>query len=108
MRSCNLAIWRDDLVRVDGFDADYQGWGREDSDLALRLLHAGVRRKQGTFATGVLHLWHLPADMSQLTVNDGLIDAVIASRAVRARAGLSTLREEPQQPAALFLQGRAR
>lgn len=107
-RTCNLAVWRSDFENVDGFDASFTGWGREDSDLALRLLHAGVRRKQGTFATGVLHLWHLPADMSQLTVNDGLIDAVIASRAVRARAGLSTLREEPQQPAALFLQGRAR
>ncbi|MGB8608311.1 glycosyltransferase, partial [Bradyrhizobium sp.] len=32
-RSCNLAIWREDLDRVDGFDADYSGWGKEDSDI---------------------------------------------------------------------------
>ena len=47
-----------DLDRVDGFDADYSGWGKEDSDIIVRLLHAGVRRKDGVFATGVLHLWH--------------------------------------------------
>ena len=38
---------------------------REDSDLLVRLLHAGVRRKDGEFATGVLHLWHPAADRSQ-------------------------------------------
>ncbi len=27
-RSCNLGIWRRDFNRVDGFDADYSGWGR--------------------------------------------------------------------------------
>ncbi|MGA7004895.1 MAG: galactosyltransferase-related protein, partial [Pseudolabrys sp.] len=55
-RSCNLGIWRADLDRVDGFDADYNGWGKEESDIIVRLLHAGLRRKDGTFATGVLHL----------------------------------------------------
>ena len=61
------AIWRcgaADLDRVDGFDADYSGWGKEDSDIIVRLLHAGVRRKDGMFATGVLHLWHAEADRS--------------------------------------------
>lgn len=33
-RSCNLAIWRADLDRVDGFDADYSGWGKEDLTLS--------------------------------------------------------------------------
>ena len=37
-RSCNLAIWRTDLDRVNGFDASFRGWGREDSDLLIRLL----------------------------------------------------------------------
>jgi hypothetical protein len=73
-RSCNLAVWRPDLDRVDGFDADYNGWGREDSDLLVRLLHAGVRRKDGNFATGVLHLWHPAADRSALPDNDQKLD----------------------------------
>ncbi|MGH6783084.1 MAG: glycosyltransferase, partial [Sphingomicrobium sp.] len=30
-RGGNLAIWREDLDRVDGFDAAFSGWGREDS-----------------------------------------------------------------------------
>jgi glycosyltransferase involved in cell wall biosynthesis len=90
-RSCNLAIWRADLDRVDGFDGDYSGWGKEDSDIIVRLLHAGVRRKDGTFATGVLHLWHRDADRSQLSENERKLAGVAAGDRVRARQGLSAL-----------------
>jgi hypothetical protein len=91
-RSCNLAVWRSDLERVDGFDASFSGWGREDSDLLIRLLHCGLRRKDGRFATGVIHLWHPDADRTQLTANDGRLDAILHSDRTRAQLGLSALR----------------
>ena len=90
-RACNLAVWRADLDRVDGFDADYSGWGREDSDFIVRLLRAGVRRKDGTFATGVLHLWHAEADRSQLSANESKLSDIVAGDRVRAQRGLSAL-----------------
>ncbi|HVV60627.1 MAG TPA: glycosyltransferase family 2 protein [Pseudolabrys sp.] len=90
-RSCNLAVWRSDLDRVDGFDASYSGWGKEDSDFLVRLLHAGVRRKDGTFATGVIHLWHPEADRARLSENERKLDAVVGGNAVRAQKGLSSL-----------------
>ena len=94
-RSCNLAIWRSDLDKVDGFDADYSGWGKEDSDLILRLLHAGVRRKDGVFATGVIHLWHAEADRSQLNDNERKLGVVVDGDRVRAQRGLSALAAAP-------------
>jgi glycosyltransferase involved in cell wall biosynthesis len=90
-RSCNLAIWRADLDRVDGFDADYSGWGKEDSDIIVRLLHAGVRRKDGNFAVGVIHLWHPEADRGRLGDNESRLAAAITNNRVRAQRGLSAL-----------------
>ena len=98
-RSCNLAVWRADLDRVDGFDATYTGWGKEDSDLVVRLLHAGVRRKDGRFATGVLHLWHENEDRSDLPQNEAKLGHVLATDHTRAVEGLSrfdgAMRSEP-------------
>ena len=93
-RSCNLAVWRSDLDRVDGFDADYSGWGKEDSDFLVRLLRAGVRRKDGVFATAVFHLWHAEADRSHLAENERKLAEIIASRGVRSHRGLAALRAE--------------
>jgi glycosyltransferase involved in cell wall biosynthesis len=90
-RSCNLAVWRADLDRVDGFDADYSGWGKEDSDIIVRLLHAGVCRKDGVFATGVLHMWHPEADRARLTENERKLSDSLAGDRIRARRGLSAL-----------------
>ncbi len=98
-RSANLAVWRSDLARVDGFDADYSGWGKEDSDIIVRLLRAGVKRKDGAFATGVLHLWHAQADRARLQENERRLSDIISSDTVRAQRGLSALK--PAAAAAL-------
>jgi hypothetical protein len=67
--TCNLAIWRDEFIRANGFDELFEGWGYEDSDLVIRLIHAGVKRKEGRFAVPVLHLWHPQNDKSRQDAN---------------------------------------
>lgn len=56
---CNTAFWKSDFIRVNGYDELFEGWGHEDSDLVIRLIHAGVKRKEGRFAVPVLHLWQI-------------------------------------------------
>lgn len=90
-RSCNLAVWRTDIELVDGFDGSYVGWGLEDSDLLIRLLRAGINRKDGRFSTGVLHLWHPLADPSLLSANQTLLDAIQRSDRTQSVKGLSAL-----------------
>jgi glycosyltransferase involved in cell wall biosynthesis len=90
-RCCNVGVWRHDIDQVDGFDASYRGWGLEDSDFLIRLLRAGVRRKDGNFATGVLHLWHPENDRSNLPENKRRLDEIERIDRVRALTGLSAL-----------------
>jgi glycosyltransferase involved in cell wall biosynthesis len=87
-KTCNLGAWRADLVQVNGFDEGYSGWGLEDSDLVIRLLHAGVQHKSGRFGTPVAHLWHAENDRSNLQDNRRQLDALIASKRTRATTGL--------------------
>ena len=90
VRTCNLGVWTDDFRRVRGFDESFEGWGFEDSDLAVRLLNAGVRRKEGAFATGVLHLWHRENDRRHEGRNWDLLQQRIRSRETLPLRGLSS------------------
>jgi glycosyltransferase involved in cell wall biosynthesis len=100
-RACNLAVWRRDLDRVDGFDASYNGWGLEDSDLLIRLLRTGIRRKDGNFATGVLHLWHPENDRSPLVENQRRLNEIEAADRVQSIVGLSALDAAEPIPASV-------
>ena len=86
--TCNFSAWRADLARVNGFDESYSGWGLEDSDLVIRLLHAGVRHKSARFAIPVFHLWHRENDRGGLAENARRLAQLIASNRVRSDIGL--------------------
>jgi glycosyltransferase involved in cell wall biosynthesis len=94
VRGGNFAFHRADLERVDGFETSFTGWGLEDSDIVIRMIRAGGRRKDGRFATGVLHLWHPDADRARLAENQARLDELIKSDRVRALSGLSALTHE--------------
>ena len=81
-------------IRVDGFETSFVGWGLEDSDIVIRMIRSGVLRKDGRFATGVLHLWHKDADRSQLAANRAKLDELLSNDRVRALRGLSALEED--------------
>ena len=53
----NSGAWRDDLLRVAGFD-EAMGYGAEDMNLGLRLNHAGVRGLRARHSLVCLHLDH--------------------------------------------------
>jgi len=89
VRTCNLAAWRADLDKVNGQEGLYVGWGPHDSDLAVRLIRSGCRRKDGRFATGVLHLAHPEADRARMMENKLLFEETLASNRVRAVRGLA-------------------
>lgn len=80
--TCNLAVWRENFIRVNGFDELFEGWGYEDSDLVIRLIHAGVKRKEGRFAAPVLHCWHSYHDRSQHDANYARLMERLADQSV--------------------------
>jgi glycosyltransferase involved in cell wall biosynthesis len=89
VKSCNLAIWRDDYAAVDGFDESFVGWGHEDADLVLRLARHGVRRKGGAFSTEVFHLWHRDNPRGNESENRRRVEARFDSGQVVSTLGLS-------------------
>jgi glycosyltransferase involved in cell wall biosynthesis len=88
IKGCNQGYWRDDLVRVNGFNEAIEGWGPEDKELAARLRHAGVRRQTLLFGGIACHLHHAPASRTALPANQALLEATVSGRLVRCERGL--------------------
>ena len=88
--TCNLGMWKQDFMAVNGFDEQFEGWGYEDSDLVIRLIHAGVKRKEGRFAVPALHLWHPQNDRSQHDLNyRRLMERLAKPDFILAKKGIS-------------------
>lgn len=90
IRGCHFAFWTQDARRVNGFDSSYEGWGREDSDFAARLFHAGVRRKN-LYGMPVMHLWHREASRDRLGTNDDILNRCLQEKRIRAIQGIDEL-----------------
>ena len=88
IKTCNQGWWRDDLVAINGFDERYEGWGREDKDLAQRAFHAGLQRRSLRFAGLATHLYHPERHEDGASPNDALLADTRATKRVRAERGL--------------------
>lgn len=88
VRSCNMACYKDDLLKVNGFNEDFIGWGREDTELVVRLLNAQIIRKNIKFNANVLHIYHKENSKKMLPTNDLILENVITQKLVRCTNGV--------------------
>jgi glycosyltransferase involved in cell wall biosynthesis len=76
VRACNLAVWREDVNRINGWNEKFVGYWRQDSEFVVRLLRAGVKRKDALFSTALFHLHHSkPLVQEDLDRNTKLLEA---------------------------------
>ena len=88
IKSCNQGYWFRDLVRVNGFNEAFEGWGPEDKELCARLENSGVRRQTLLFGGIACHLHHAEASRSALPANLALLADTRRQRRVRCEHGL--------------------
>lgn len=88
IRGCNIAVFRSDLLEVNGFNEQIIGWGREDSELVVRLLALGLKRLELPFSAMVFHLWHPENSRGNLAENDRLLEDAVRSGVFRCPFGI--------------------
>lgn len=88
IKSCNMAFWREDLLRLNGFNEAMTGWGREDTELAARAFNAGLRRRDLRFSALAIHLYHPTRKNLADNPNDRILADTRARGLVRCEVGL--------------------
>ena len=72
-----MSFYKEDCLNINGFNNYFKGWGREDSEFAVRLLNSGINRKNVRFNMIQFHLWHKEATRDSLGHNDATLHSAI-------------------------------
>ena len=93
IKSCNMAFYRKDCININGFNNDFEGWGREDSEFVVRLINSGVKRKSVRFNAIQFHLWHNENPRVSLIKNDEILNDAIHNQKNWCKNGINSLEE---------------
>lgn len=89
IKTCNFAFWKQDALKVNGFNEAFVGWGREDSEFAARLMNCGVKRQNLKFYAVGYHLHHPVNARERLAINDNILKRTIDERLVWCEQGIN-------------------
>lgn len=89
VKTCNFAFWREDAIKINGFNEEFVGWGREDSEFTARLLNSGVIRQNVKFYALGYHLFHPMNTRDRLAINDSILHRTIVEKSVWCNKGMS-------------------
>lgn len=53
-----IGCFKEDILKINGFDEKYEGWGCEDDDLGNRFYALGLKVGIFEFNNLVVHMWH--------------------------------------------------
>lgn len=88
VKGSNMSFWKDDLIKVNGYNEAFTGWGKEDTEIAIRLLNAGVKKLSLKMGGICYHLHHREASRGREAQNTRLMDAAIKSGSTWCEKGL--------------------
>ena len=93
IKSCNMAFYKKDCLNINGFNNEFEGWGREDSEFVVRLINSGIKRKNVRFNAIQFHLWHNENSRLSLKRNDAILDNAIKKGIQWCENGINSIEE---------------
>ena len=80
LRGCNMAFWKDDIIKVNGYNEDLTSWGHEDGELAYRLHFAGIKKKFLKNGGICFHLYHKESSKENEATHNEAIKNVVENK----------------------------
>ena len=88
-----MAFWKEDLLKVNGYDEEITGWGREDNELAARLINTGICKRVIKFSAIAFHLHHNLRSRDSVDQNDVILNKTLSEKRIRCKQGIDSHRK---------------
>ena len=70
IHGCNMAFWREDAIKVNGYNELFNGWGPEDKEFVARLINLGVEKHFIKLGALAFHIHHKENEKTYLAENE--------------------------------------
>lgn len=71
-RGCNASYFKSDFISINGYNEDFEGWGREDSELVLRFHNKNMKARRLRYRGIVYHIYHDEKSRNRFEYNDSI------------------------------------
>ncbi len=87
-RGCNASYFKSDFVDVNGYNEDFEGWGREDSELVLRFHNNHLKARRLRYRGIVYHIYHFEKSRDRFELNDSIERKTVVDKLVWTKNGV--------------------
>lgn len=88
VRGCNLSFWKSDFIKVNGYNEAMTGWGKEDSEMILRLLNIQIQGKRLRYQGIIYHIWHKESSKEKTGLNQEVQKKTMLNQLQRCENGI--------------------
>ncbi|MET3112755.1 glycosyltransferase involved in cell wall biosynthesis [Pedobacter sp. CG_S7] len=89
IHGCNMAFWRSDAIKVNGYNEQFNGWGPEDKEFIARLLNLGLKKRFLKLGAIAFHLYHKESPKTYLKENEKAFKETISLKKVYCKTGIN-------------------
>ncbi len=72
VRGCNISFWRSDFIKVNGYNEEMTGWGKEDTELTHRFFNNGMLGKNVKYRAIAYHIYHKDTSRERDVINTAI------------------------------------
>lgn len=88
LRGCNMSFWKEDFIKINGFNESLVGWGIDDSEMIERLHNMGVKGKRLKFAGIAYHIYHKEQSKSHIEINNEIEKQTVKQKLTYIEKGI--------------------
>lgn len=89
VKGCNMAFFKKDLLKVNGYNESFEGWGCEDREIAIRLMNSGIKKQFLKNGGICYHLYHSTPSKINEERNECLMKEAVDKQSTWVENGLS-------------------
>ena len=88
-RGCNFSFWKQNFIEANGYNEDMTGWGKEDTELSIRLMNNGLQKHKLKGKAVCYHLHHNISSREGLTINTAILETALKNKIKNCTNGIS-------------------